>query len=359
MNPRFWRDTPVFVTGHTGFKGAWLSSWLLHMGARVTGYSLASPTVPNLFEQLALGSRMASIHGDVRDLGSLKREMSKSFPEVVIHMAAQSLVRRSYLEPLETYSTNVMGTLNVLEAIREIDSIKAVVIVTTDKCYENRERHSGYDETEPLGGFDPYSSSKACAEIVTASYRQAFFSDSKARVGSARAGNVIGGGDWAADRLIPDLVRGWTVGKKPMVRNPDAVRPWQHVLEPLHGYLQLAERLSDSGAAFAEAWNFGPDEADHESVRSVADRAAQLWGGDASWISEQIDGPHEAGLLKLDSAKARARLGWRPVWGLQNGLAATIEWYKAQSKGQDVRALTDRQIEEFAGAHVVAGKASA
>ena len=359
MNPRFWRDTPVFVTGHTGFKGAWLSEWLLQMGARVTGYSLDPPTTPSLYEQLALESRMNSIRGDVRDADALKHSLKQSRPSTVIHMAAQSLVRRSYIDPSETYSTNVMGTLNVLEAVKEIDSVRAVVIVTTDKCYENRETHHAYNETEALGGFDPYSSSKACAEIATSSYRRAFFGEGKARVASARAGNVIGGGDWALDRLIPDLVRGWSAGKKPIVRNPEAVRPWQHVLEPLHGYLQLAERLSEPGSGVAEAWNFGPDGSDHESVRSVSDRAAQLWGEGVSWSLEQSSGPHEAGLLKLDSTKARTRLGWKPVWGLKKGLAATIDWYKAHSKRQDVRALTAAQINNFANYHADAGKVSA
>ena len=359
VNPRFWRDTAVFVTGHTGFKGAWITEWLLQMGARVTGYSLEPPTDPNLFEQLALKSRMTSVHGDVRDAAALKMHLKKSQPVVVIHMAAQSLVRRSYAEPSETYSTNVMGTLNVLEAVRGSGSVKAVVIVTTDKCYENRETQHPYGETESLGGFDPYSSSKACAEIVTASYRQAFFAESKTRVASARAGNVIGGGDWALDRLIPDLVRGWARGEKPIVRNPEAVRPWQHVLEPLNGYLQLAEQLCEPESSLAEPWNFGPDESDHETVRSVADRAAKLWGDGASWSSEQSNGPHEAGLLKLDSTKARTRLGWAPVWGLQNGLAATIEWYRALAEGEDVRALTARQINSFADSRSLPRKASA
>ena len=231
--------------------------------------------------------------------------------------------------------------------------------MTTDKCYENRETSAPYSETEPLGGFDPYSSSKACAEIVTSSYRQAFFSAGKARIASARAGNVIGGGDWATDRLIPDLVRGWMAVKKPVVRNPLAIRPWQHVLEPLYGYLMLAERLCDPGKAFAEAWNFGPDEVDHESVESIVSRAAALWGCGAKWSVEQDGGPHEAGLLRLDSTKARTRLGWKPTWGLKNGLAATIEWYKTQRRSQDVRAITERQIEDFTNANAIAGKASA
>jgi len=358
MNPGFWKAKPVFLTGHTGFKGAWLSESLLQLEAKVTGYSLEPPTTPSLFEQLELQKRMSSIKGDVRDPGLLRDSMAAREPAIIIHMAAQSLVRGSYTEPFETYSTNVMGTLNVLEAARSVPSVKAIIVVTTDKCYENRETHDAYRETESLGGFDPYSSSKACAEIVTASYRQSFFSDSNVQVASASAGNVIGGGDWAKDRLIPDVVRAWSNGKAAVVRSPGAVRPWQHVLEPLHGYLELAEHLSSS-RDFAEAWNFGPDESDHETVASVVTRAAELWGAGAKWSAEENGGPHEAGLLKLDSTKARQRLGWRPMWGLEKALAATLEGYRAQARGGDVGDITRKQLADFMYAAKLAERASA
>jgi CDP-glucose 4,6-dehydratase len=358
MNPGFWKAKPVFLTGHTGFKGAWLSEWLLQLEAKVTGYSLEPPTTPSLFEQLELQKRMSSIKGDVRDQALLRDSMAASKPAIIIHMAAQSLVRRSYTEPFETYSTNVMGTLNVLEAARSVPSVKAIIVVTTDKCYENRETHDAYRETEPLGGFDPYSSSKACAEIVTASYRQSFFSDSDVQVATARAGNVIGGGDWAKDRLVPDLVRSWSKGHPAIVRSPGAIRPWQHVLEPLHGYLELAEHLSLSHD-FSEAWNFGPDESDHETVASVVTRAAGAWGAGAKWSAQENGGPHEAGLLKLDSTKARKRLGWRPMWGLEKGLAATVEWYRTQSRGGDMGQVTREQLADFMRSAKLAERASA
>lgn len=353
MDATFWLGRRVFLTGHTGFKGSWLSLWLQSLGAEVTGYALAPISGENLFDTAHVGSGMRSVLADLRDLPTLVREMKAAAPEVVIHMAAQALVRESYVAPLETYSVNVMGTANVLEAVRATPQVKAVVSVTTDKCYENREWNWGYRETDHLGGYDPYSSSKACAELVTAAYRSSFFNAALhaqhgVAVASARAGNVIGGGDWARDRLIPDLLSALCRGEPVRIRNPHAVRPWQHVLEPLSGYLNLAERLaSGEGSSYGEAWNFGPSDEDARPVQWIVERMIERWGGNASWVRDEQPQPHEASYLKLDYSKAHARLGWKPRWNLANALSAIIEWQRAYAAGADMRVTTLAQIHEF------------
>ncbi len=348
-DPSFWRGRRVFLTGHTGFKGSWLSLWLSEMGAEVTGYALPPPTKPSLYEAARVDGCVRSVTGDVRDAKALRLALREAAPSVVIHMAAQSLVRPSYENPAETFEVNVLGTANLLDAARAAEGVSAVIVVTSDKCYENREWLWAYRENEPLGGHDPYSASKACAEIVAASYRRSFFHDVKApAVATVRAGNVIGGGDWARDRLVPDLVSAFCVNRAAMIRNPLAVRPWQHVLEPLSGYLMLAERLVSDKAAFSEAWNFGPGEGDSVPVSAVADRMAALWGEGASWAQEPGSHVHEAHLLSLSAAKARARLGYRPRIGLDEALSLTVSWYKAHHQGADMRAATLEQIRGFA-----------
>lgn len=352
VNPKFWRGRRVFLTGHTGFKGGWLSLWLQQLGAELTGYALPAPTQPSLFEIARVAEGMTSVIGDVRDAAALTQAMRAAEPEIVIHMAAQPLVRYSYAEPVETYVTNVMGTVHLLEAVRQCPSVRAVVNVTTDKCYENKEWVWPYRENEPMGGHDPYSSSKACAELVTAAYRASFFHPDKYdqhRVGvaSARAGNVIGGGDWAADRLIPDILTAYAQGQPVVIRNPHAVRPWQHVLEPLRGYLILAERLYREGAAFAEAFNFGPRSDDAQPVQWIVQRLAALWGDAAKWQVVAGDHPHEATLLKLDISKAAQRLDWRPALHLEQALSLTVDWARGLQRGADARALTLDQIQTY------------
>jgi len=323
------------------------------MGAEVCGYALDPPTEPSLFRVLSLHDQLQSVCGDVRDLAALEGAMQQFQPEVVIHMAAQPLVRLSYQNPVETYAVNVQGTVHLLDAVRRTESVRSVVVVTSDKCYDNQEWHWPYREHEPMGGHDPYSSSKGCAELVTAAYRRSFFSPerwSEHRVGvaSARAGNVIGGGDWAQDRLVPDIMRAFSAGQPVVIRNPEAVRPWQHVLEPLAGYLSLAERLCDDGAGFAGGWNFGPADSDARPVSYLVDELAKLWGDGARWEPGAPAKVHEAQLLRLDSSKARAELGWSPHWGLNETLANTVDWYKAFYVGQDARACTMKQIELYA-----------
>lgn len=312
MNAAFWHGKRVFLTGHTGFKGGWLSLWLQQLGADVTGYALDAPTSPSLFEAASVARGMRSIIGDVRDGDAVKRAMAVARPDIVIHMAAQPLVRYSYVNPVETYSTNVMGVVNLLEAVRATPGVRAVVNVTSDKCYENREWPWGYRENEAMGGYDPYSNSKGCAELVTAGYRSSFFHADKypehgVALGSGRAGNVIGGGDWALDRLIPDMLRAIGAGEPVMIRNPHAIRPWQHVLEPLSGYLTLAEKLYTEGPVHAEGWNFGPYDTDAKPVEWIVERMTQEWGAGASWTLDGQDHPHEATYLKLDCSKARGR----------------------------------------------------
>jgi CDP-glucose 4,6-dehydratase len=349
----FWKSKAVLVTGHTGFKGGWLSLWLQRLEANVAGYALEPGTTPNLFNVSDVGRGMKSIIGDLCEPAHLEAAMSEHRPEVVFHMAAQSLVRYSYAHPVATYATNIMGTAHVLEAVRKTSSVKVVVIVTSDKCYENREWVWGYRENEALGGYDPYSSSKACAELVTAAYRNSFFHPADyarhgVAVASARAGNVIGGGDWAKDRLVPDFVRAAGQGEPLPVRNPSAVRPWQHVLEPVCGYMMLAQKLWSDGPAFSEAWNFGPDDESAQSVETVVKTLSTHWGGEARWRSDPSGShPHEANYLKLDCSKAKTKLGWYPRWNLQTAIASTAAWYQAHALGRDMRSFTLNQIDNY------------
>jgi CDP-glucose 4,6-dehydratase len=353
-NPSIWNGRKVLVTGHTGFKGSWLCLWLESLGAKVTGYALAPPTEPNLFEQAKVASSMRSVCADVRDFPQLNSVIEQCRPDVIFHMAAQSVVRRGYEDPIETYSSNVMGTVHVLESIRQLKLRCAVVNVTSDKCYENREWIWGYRENEPMGGRDPYSNSKSCAELVTTAYRNSFFPpDSLQQHGialaSARAGNAIGGGDWTSDQLIPDLMRAFLAGKPCLIRNPSAVRPWQFVLEPLRGYIQLAERLSQLDSQFASGWNFGPAESDAKPVEWIADNLVRLWGTGAAWNLDASSHPREAHFLKLDASKARASLNWHPVLPLESALEWIVEWWRGFQAGADVRNLTRMQIERYQG----------
>lgn len=350
VKPEFWRNKRVFLTGHTGFKGSWLSLWLQSMGADVHGYALLPPTNPNLFTTANVGNGMADSHvADIRDAEKLRKAMKEARPEIVFHLAAQPLVRYSYVLPVETYSVNVMGTVNLLEAVRATQSVKAVVNVTSDKCYENQEWVWGYRESEPMGGYDPYSSSKGCAELVTAAYRRSYLDTAGIALASARAGNVIGGGDWADDRLIPDALRAISAERPVVIRNPHAVRPWQHVLEPLSGYLQLAQKLYEEGKAFAEGWNFGPSDEDAKPVQWIIENFARQWGDGASWQLDQAEHPHEAHYLKLDCSKAKARLGWQPKWTLETTLEKIVAWHKAHRDGIDMREFTLKQIVAFQG----------
>lgn len=352
MNSEFWVGKRVFLTGHTGFKGSWLSLWLQSLGAELTGFSLAPPTQPSLFEMARVGDGMHSIIGDIRDLAGLREAMVEAKPEIVIHMAAQPLVRYSYENPVETYATNVMGTVHLFEAVRATPSVKAVVNITTDKCYENREWAWGYRENEPMGGYDPYSNSKGCAELVTSAYRSSYFnpldySKHGVALASVRAGNVIGGGDWAQDRLIPDIISAFSEGRPVVIRSPHAIRPWQHVLEPLRGYLMLAERLYSDGVAYAEGWNFGPNEADVKSVEWIVGTLAEQWGNDANWTLDQSTHPHEATYLKLDISKARSRLGWQPALTLSQSLQMIVDWYRDYKNKADMRYAVLEQISTY------------
>ena len=347
MSPGFWRGRRVLVTGHTGFKGAWLSLWLQALGAEVTGFALAPPTEPSLFELANVASGMHSTLGDVRDPAAVQAALDQARPEVLVHMAAQSLVRQSYADPVGTYATNVMGTVNVLDAARRCPSLRAVLVVTSDKCYENREWAWGYRENEPMGGHDPYSNSKGCAELVTEAYRRSFLQAGGVAVASARAGNVIGGGDWAKDRLVPDAFAAFSAGRPLVIRHPHAVRPWQHVLEPLSGYLALCERLHEGGADVAEGWNFGPHPEDARPVAWVAQALADLWGDGAQVATDAGQHAHEAYTLKLDTSKAQSRLNWRPRLRLGHALEQTVRWAKAHAAGVPMRELTCAQIEEF------------
>jgi CDP-glucose 4,6-dehydratase len=347
MNPQFWAGKRVLLTGHTGFKGSWLSLWLQFLGAKLSGLALEAPTCPSLFEEANIGQGMQSIIGDVRDFETVVKTVANVCPEIVIHMAAQPLVRYSYQNPIETYATNVMGTVHVLEAVRRVGCTKVVVNVTTDKCYENREWVWGYREDEPMGGFDPYSSSKGCAELVTSAYRQSFFESAAMGLASARAGNVIGGGDWAQDRLVPDIFRAFELGQPVTIRNPQSTRPWQHVLEPLSGYLMLAQALWNDPKRFAQSWNFGPKDDDAQSVAWIVENMVQLWGGNASWKSEQTNQPHEAHFLKLDISKAKYDLLWTPRWDIKRALEKTVEWHKARLSCENVKEISLNQISEY------------
>ncbi|SCW47102.1 CDP-glucose 4,6-dehydratase [Paenibacillus tianmuensis] len=354
--PPFWEKKRVFVTGHTGFKGGWLCMWLHLLGAEITGYALKPPTRPNLFEEAGISRYVNSIIGDIRDRSRLLEALRQADPHIVIHMAAQPLVRDSYRMPVETYETNVLGTVYLLDAVRQVKqqggAIKAVVNVTTDKCYENKEWSWGYREYEPFGGYDPYSSSKACSELVTAAYRSSFFHPADyaqhgVGVATARAGNVIGGGDWATDRLVPDCFRALMSGDPVVIRHPQAIRPWQHVLEPLSGYLLLAERLTDNGAKYAQGWNFGPGDDDAKPVERIVRQMCSDWGEDASYVFHKADSLHEAHYLKLDCSKAKLELGWHPRWNLQTAIGKITEWMRAFKEGRDIEEISFRQIEEY------------
>ena len=352
MNPAFWTGKRVLLTGHTGFKGSWLSLWLQSIGAQITGYALPPPTNPSLFEIAEVAKGMTSVIGDIRDLSKLQATFTQYRPEIVIHLAAQPLVRSSYQNPVDTYATNVMGTVHILEAVRNTPSVKAVVNITTDKCYENREWVWGYRENEPMGGFDPYSSSKGCAELVSAAYRSSFFNSANythhgVALATARAGNVIGGGDWAQDRLIPDILGSFVQGHKVNIRNPHSIRPWQHVLEPLRGYLMLAEQLFERGPSFGEAWNFGPNDEDSKTVEYVVAQMAYMWGKGAQWQIDSGKNPHEAQYLKLDISKARTRLDWQPALCLRDALALTIDWSKQRQAGSDMHKFTLEQLQSY------------
>jgi len=348
VNPAFWHNKKVFLTGHTGFKGSWLSLWLQSMGAEVKGFALEPPTQPALFTEARVAQGMISEIGDIRDLEAIVHSMTTFNPDILIHMAAQPLVRLSYREPVATYATNVMGTVHVLEAARQCDRLKAIVNVTTDKCYENREWDWGYRENEPMGGHDPYSNSKGCSELVSAAYRSSFFhTPGSASLATARAGNVIGGGDWAEDRLIPDILRAFAQQQAVVIRNPLATRPWQHVLEPLSGYLMLAEKLYTDGPRFAEGWNFGPRDEDVQPVRWILDQMVGHWGDGARWELDANPQPHEAQLLKLDISKARAQLKWQPHWSLAHTLDTIVDWHQAWLRGEDCRRITLEQIGQY------------
>jgi CDP-glucose 4,6-dehydratase len=347
-----WKGRRVFLTGHTGFKGSWLALWLSQRGAKVRGYALDPYTEPNLFTLASLGRLVDDVRGDIRDYAKLQAAMAEFDPEVVFHLAAQPLVRRSYADPVGTYSTNVMGTVHLLEAIRKTPSVRAVVCVTTDKCYQNQEWVWPYRENDHLGGHDPYASSKACAEIVSAAYRSSFFPIERLRehhvaLATARAGNVIGGGDWSEDRLIPDLVRGFLAGQPVLIRRPNAIRPWQHVLESLNGYMILAEKLLAEPARFASAYNFGPNDEEAYPVEWIASRLASMWGKGAAWTGDLEPSPHETNVLRLDASKARTELKWQPRLKIETALEWTMVWYRAWSQSANMKEFTLKQIADY------------
>ncbi len=354
MHENFWAGKTVLLTGHTGFKGSWLALWLHKMGANLIGVSLEPPTSPSLFEVAAISQSMKSISGDIRDLSLLQSIVKKHKPEIVIHMAAQSLVKHSYTDPIETYSSNVMGTVNVLEAIRTmgVGLVRSVVIVTSDKCYENKEWHWGYRENERMGGKDPYSNSKGCAELVTSSFRDSFFNvnsyqEHGVAVASVRAGNVIGGGDWAQDRLIPDMIKAIEKGVPVQIRNPNAIRPWQHVLEPISGYMLLAENLWNDGKKYAGGWNFGPSDESAKNVLEIVKHIVNLWGDGASWELDGGEHQHEANYLKLDCSKAKNELGFAPKLNLMDSIEWTVDWFKAYQQQNNMHQFTLDQIDGY------------
>jgi len=347
-----WQGRRVFLTGHTGFKGSWLALWLSRLGAQIRGYSLDPCTEPNLYDLASVGRVVEDVRGDVRDYARLEASMTEFGPEVVLHLAAQPIVRRSYADPVGTYGTNVMGTVHLMEAIRKTPSVRAVVCVTTDKCYQNQAWIWPYRETDPLGGYDPYASSKACAEIVSAAYRSSFFPSERLHehhvaLATARAGNVIGGGDWSEDRLIPDLVRGFSSGQPVLIRRPNAIRPWQHVLESLHGYVMLAEELVAQHAKFTSSYNFGPSDEDVWPVERIATKLAHMWGNGASWIRDSVPSVHEDHVLRLDASKARVALGWKPRLRIEATLEWTMKWYRAWNEGENIAEFSGRQIAEY------------
>lgn len=343
----FWKGRRVFVTGHTGFKGSWLCLWLHELGAEVKGFALEPPTSPSLFNEARVAELVESEIGDIRDLERVTQSIHNFRPDILIHMAAQPLVRYSYDAPIETYAVNVLGTAHVLEAAKMCVSVKSVVSVTTDKCYENKEWVWAYRENEPMGGHDPYSSSKGCAELVTASYRQSFYEQKGIGLASARAGNVVGGGDWALDRLIPDILRAFQKDQPVIIRSPDAVRPWQHVLEPLSGYLTLAQRLFEKPGNFAEGWNFGPNEEDAKPVSWILDRMVDAWPGSSWQLDQATNNPHEANYLKLDISKAKSKLNWQSTWDLKYTLENIVKWHRQWLSGDDMQAFSKNEINEF------------
>jgi CDP-glucose 4,6-dehydratase len=348
VNKDFWNNKKVFLTGHTGFKGSWLALWLQELGAVVKGYALEPPTNPSLFNVAKVANGMISEIGDIRNLDQLKKSLAEFNPDILIHMAAQPLVRLSYLSPIETYDVNVLGTAKVLEAARFCNSLKAIVSVTTDKCYENREWPWGYRENEAMGGYDPYSSSKGCAELVTSAYRRSFFyENSGVALATARAGNVIGGGDWALDRLIPDVIAAFEKNNPVIIRNPMATRPWQHVLEPLSGYLILAEDLFLKGKEMADAWNFGPKDEDSKPVSWLLDKLIHYWGKGASWKLDEKPNPHEANFLKLDCSKAKFLLKWEPKWHVEETLQRIVKWHQAFSRNEEMKSVTITEIKDY------------
>ena len=346
IDQEFWKGKRVFITGHTGFKGSWISLWLVSLGAKVKGYALNPPTTPSLFNEARVGEVMESKIGDIGDQSKLYQSMTAFDPDILIHMSAQSLVRCSYTAPIETYEVNVIGTAKVLEVARSCPNLKAIVNITTDKCYENDERSQGYKEEDPMGGYDPYSSSKGCAELVTSAYRRSFLQEQGIGVASVRAGNVIGGGDWASDRLIPDILRSFEKNKPVVIRNPKATRPWQHVLEPLSGYLILAEKLYKNQDKYAGGWNFGPNEKDVKPVDWILDEMILKWPN-SSWELDKKSNSHEARFLKLDILKAESKLGWKPVWGLSHTLKKIIYWHKAWLDKKDMQSVCLAEIEEY------------
>lgn len=348
MVSTFWKNKKVFLTGHTGFKGSWMSLWLLKSGAKLTGYSLGLPTQPSLFEDLQISKDMNSIFADIRNQEQLKKNVKECQPDIIIHMAAQPLVRYSYREPVETYMTNVMGTVHLFEAARETSSVKTIVNVTSDKCYENQERSEGYSEHEPMGGHDPYSNSKGCAELVTSAYRSSFFEKQNIALASGRAGNVIGGGDWAEDRLVPDIIRSVLKKEKLTIRNPKATRPWQHVLEPVGGYLLLAEKAFGGGKQYAEGFNFGPAKQDHCDVETIITKMNQHWNNKIQYeIVNSDNNPHEANLLSLNCEKAKKVLGWEPRWHLDQALKMTVNWNEGRLSGKNIQSICSEQIAEY------------
>jgi CDP-glucose 4,6-dehydratase len=349
LSPAFWSGRRVFLTGHTGFKGGWLALWLRELGAEVFGYALPAVATPSLWQVAQLTEVISGLLADIRDAPALMQAVVDFRPEIILHLAAQPLVRESYRAPADTYAVNVMGTVNLLEAARQCGSLRAVVVVTTDKCYDNREWVWPYREQDALGGLDPYSNSKACIELLCSSYRASFLQSRGVALATARAGNVLGGGDWSPERLIPDILRAWQQGESLTLRYPQATRPWQHVLEPLYGYLLLAQALVEQGEAAASAWNFGPDAQGVASVAQVVEHLARQWAGRADWVQGAEPQPHEAGLLALDSSKARRLLGWNPRWSLQQTLEQTLVWHQAWQDGQDMQAFTRAQIVAYQG----------
>ena len=348
VNPKFWSNKKVFITGNSGFKGSWLSIWLKEIGAKVKGYSLEPDIDPNLFNEAKLFNEIETDFGDIRDLNRLQTSIVNFDPDILIHLAAQPLVHLSYKNPIDTYSTNVMGTLNVLEASKACKNLKAIIAVTTDKCYENKEINKGYRENDPMGGYDPYSSSKGCCEILISSYRRSFLNNSSTPfLASARAGNVIAGGDWSKDRLVPDILNAFSNNEKVLVRNPSSIRPWQHVLDPLGGYLILAENLFSDGFHYAEPWNFGPEDEDCKSVKYITEKISEYWGEDSTWEVGNNGYFHEAKLLKLDITKAKTKLGWKPKWNLNQTLKNIVNWHKKWINKENIRSVCSDEIKNY------------